>query len=65
VSTYEANRGPTTALMGTPEKAVPIATLIFVVSSMVAMGLGLKLAQITAPLRNLRLVAMSLLANLR
>ena len=29
------------------------------------MGLGLKLAQITAPLRNLRLVAMSLLANLR
>jgi hypothetical protein len=65
VSTYEANRGPTTALMGTLEKAVPIATLIFVVSSMVAMGLGLKLAQITAPLRNLRLVAMSLLANLR
>jgi BASS family bile acid:Na+ symporter len=45
------------------EKAVPIATLIFVVSSMVAMGLGLKIAQITAPLRNLRLVAMSLLAN--
>jgi bile acid:Na+ symporter, BASS family len=30
---------------------------------MVAMGLGLKLAQITAPLRNLRLVAMALLAN--
>jgi len=49
--------------MGTLEKAVPIATLIFVVSSMVAMGLGLKVAQITAPLRNLRLVAMSLLAN--
>jgi bile acid:Na+ symporter, BASS family len=49
--------------MGALEKAVPIATLIFVVSSMVAMGLGLKIAQITAPLRNLRLVAMSLLAN--
>ena len=49
--------------MGAFEKAVPIATLIFVVSSMLAMGLGLKVAQITAPLRNLRLVAMSLLAN--
>ena len=51
------------ALMGALEKAVPIATLVFVVSSMLAMGLGLKVAQITAPLRNLRLVAMSLLAN--
>jgi BASS family bile acid:Na+ symporter len=49
--------------MGVLEKAVPIATLVFVVSSMVAMGLGLKVAEITAPLRNLRLVAMSLLAN--
>ena len=49
--------------MGALEKAVPIATLVFVVSSMVAMGLGLKVAQIAAPLRNLRLVAMSLLAN--
>ena len=52
-----------TALMAALEKAVPIATLVFVVSSMVAMGLGLKVAQITAPLRNLRLVAMGLLAN--
>jgi len=52
-----------TALMGALEKAVPIATLVFVVSSMVAMGLGLKVAQITAPLRNLRLVSLSLLAN--
>ena len=51
------------ALMGALEKAVPIATLVFVVSSMLAMGLGLKVAQVTAPLRNLRLVAMSLLAN--
>ena len=49
--------------MGVLEKAVPIATLVFVVSSMVAMGLGLKVAQITAPLRNLRLVSLSLLAN--
>jgi bile acid:Na+ symporter, BASS family len=45
------------------QKAVPIATLIFVVSSMVAMGLGLSVAQVTAPLRNLRLVSLSLLAN--
>jgi BASS family bile acid:Na+ symporter len=30
---------------------------------MLAMGLGLKVAEITAPLRNIRLVAMSLLAN--
>jgi bile acid:Na+ symporter, BASS family len=50
-------------MMGVLEKAVPIATLIFVVSSMLAMGLGLKVAQITAPLRNLRLVSSSLLAN--
>lgn len=49
--------------MGVLEKAVPIATLVFVVSSMVAMGLGLKVAQITAPLRDLRLVSLSLLAN--
>jgi BASS family bile acid:Na+ symporter len=45
------------------EKAVPIATLVFVVSSMLAMGLGLTVAQVTAPLRNLRLVSLSLLAN--
>lgn len=51
------------ALMGALEKAVPIATLVFVVSSMLAMGLGLKVAQVSAPLRNLRLVSLSLLAN--
>jgi BASS family bile acid:Na+ symporter len=50
-------------MMGVLEKAVPIATLVFVVSSMLAMGLGLRVAQVTAPLRNVRLVAMSLLAN--
>src|SRR4029078_13085277 len=49
--------------MAALEKAVPIATLVFVVSSMVAMGLGLKVAQITAPLRNLRLVSLSRLAT--
>jgi BASS family bile acid:Na+ symporter len=50
-------------MMAVLQHAVPIATLIFVVSSMVAMGLGLKISEITAPLRNLRLMAMSLLAN--
>ena len=58
-----AEKRSKTALMGVLEKAVPIATLVFVVSSMVAMGLGLKVAQITAPLRNLRLVSLSLLAK--
>ena len=58
-----AEKRSKTALMGVLEKAVPIATLVFVVSSMVAMGLGLKVAQITAPLRNLRLVSLSLMAN--
>ncbi|KUI19044.1 transporter [Mycobacterium sp. GA-1285] len=50
-------------MMAALQHAVPIATLIFVVSSMLAMGLGLTLTEITAPLRNVRLVAMSLLAN--
>ena len=63
VPAYEPNGGLTTERMGALERAVPVATLVFVLSSMLAMGLGLKVAQITAPLRNLRLVAMSLLAN--
>jgi BASS family bile acid:Na+ symporter len=37
--------------------------LLFVLSSMIAMGLGLSLSQIAAPLKNIRLVALSLLAN--
>jgi len=37
--------------------------LTFVVSSMLAMGLGLTIAQIVAPLKNGRLVAAALLAN--
>jgi BASS family bile acid:Na+ symporter len=45
------------------QRAVPVAMLGFVLSSMLSMGLGLNVGQITAPLRNLRLVAMSLLAN--
>jgi BASS family bile acid:Na+ symporter len=45
------------------QRAVPVAMLVFVLSSMLAMGLGLTVAQIVAPLRNGRLVAMSLVAN--
>jgi bile acid:Na+ symporter, BASS family len=45
------------------QRAVPVAMLVFVLSSMLAMGLGLTVAQIIAPLRNGRLVAMSLLSN--
>lgn len=44
-------------------KAFPITLLIFVVSSMLAVGLSLTLSQIIAPLRNGKLVFLSLLAN--
>lgn len=44
-------------------KAVPFAILAFVVSSMLAVGLSLTIAQILDPLRNGRLVALALLAN--
>jgi BASS family bile acid:Na+ symporter len=44
-------------------KAVPVAMLSFVVSSMLAVGVSLTLRQIADPLRNVRLIAMSLAAN--
>ena len=44
-------------------RAIPVVMLVFVLSSMLAMGFGLAVAQITAPLRNFRLVALSLVAN--
>jgi bile acid:Na+ symporter, BASS family len=44
-------------------KAVPIAMLGFVVSSMLAVGLSLTVGQIVAPLRNVKLVVFALLAN--
>ena len=40
-----------------------VSGLLFVVSSMLAMGLSLTMAQISQPLRNARLVALALLAN--
>src|SRR5215471_815573 len=44
-------------------KCIPVVMLTFVLSSMLAMGLGLTLAQILAPLRSVRLVTLSLVAN--
>lgn len=43
--------------------AVSVAMLVFVLSSMVAMGLGLTIQQITGPLRNVRVVVLALVAN--
>ena len=45
------------------QKATPFAMLVFVLSSMLAMGLGLTVGEIVAPLRNARLVVLSLLVN--
>jgi bile acid:Na+ symporter, BASS family len=45
------------------QKASSVAMIAFVLSSMVAMGLGLTISQIIAPLRRARLVGLSLLAN--
>jgi BASS family bile acid:Na+ symporter len=44
-------------------KAIPVVMLVFVLSSMLAMGFGLTVGQIIAPLRSVRLVALSLAAN--
>src|SRR5262245_14736762 len=40
-----------------------IAVVVFVVSSMLGVGLGLTVGEIIAPLKNARLVALSLVAN--
>ena len=44
-------------------KLIPVAMLAFVVSSMLAVGLSLTVAQILAPLRSVRVVSFALLAN--
>jgi predicted Na+-dependent transporter len=44
-------------------KAATVAILSIVVSSMLAMGAGLTVSQISEPLRNTRLVLLALLAN--
>jgi BASS family bile acid:Na+ symporter len=45
------------------EQASSIAMLIFVLASMLAVGLGLTFDQVVTPLRNVRLVGLALLAN--
>src|SRR5712691_10010261 len=50
-------------LMELLSKAATVAMLTFVVSSMLAMGAGLTVSQISEPLRNARLVFLALLAN--
>jgi BASS family bile acid:Na+ symporter len=50
-------------LMELLSKASTVAMLSFVVSSMLAMGTGLTVSQISEPLRNTRLVTLALLAN--
>jgi BASS family bile acid:Na+ symporter len=44
-------------------KVIPVTLLVFVVSSMLAVGLSLTVGEILAPLRNRRLVSLALLAN--
>jgi len=44
-------------------KVIPVTLLVFVVSSMLAVGLSLTVGKILFPLRNRRLVALALLAN--
>ena len=45
------------------DKASTVAMLSFVISSMLAMGLGLSITQIIQPLRDARLIALALVAN--
>ena len=49
--------------MDLKQAAISIAMVVFVLSSMLGMGLGLRVSEIVAPLRNWRLVALSLVAN--
>src|SRR5262249_13656239 len=50
-------------LMELSQLAISVAMLCFVISSMLAMGLGLTIQEIIAPLRNIRLIVLSLVAN--
>src|SRR5580765_7684211 len=49
--------------MDLKQAAISVAMMAFVLSSMLAMGLGLRVGEIVAPLRNWRLVTLSLVAN--
>ena len=49
--------------MDLKQASISVTMLVFVLSSMLGMGLGLNIRQIARPLRNLRLVVLSLVAN--
>jgi bile acid:Na+ symporter, BASS family len=49
--------------MDLKQAAISICMMLFVVSSMIGMGLGLRISDIVAPLRNWRLVIPALVAN--
>ena len=49
--------------MDLKQAAISLSMMVFVLSSMLGMGLGLRVSEIVAPLRNWRLVTLSLLAN--
>src|SRR5215510_10463218 len=44
-------------------RAIPVTVLVFVVSSMLGVGLALTVNHILAPLRNLRVVSLTLVGN--
>jgi BASS family bile acid:Na+ symporter len=49
--------------MDLKQTVISLTMLVFVLSSMLGMGLGLRVGEIVAPLRNIRLVTLSLVAN--
>jgi bile acid:Na+ symporter, BASS family len=49
--------------MDLKQLSISIAMVVFVLSSMIGMGLGLRAAEIGAPLRSWRLIMLSLIAN--
>ena len=49
--------------MDLKQAAISVSMIVFVVSSMLAMGLGLRVSEIVAPLRNWRRVTLALVAN--
>ncbi len=49
--------------MDLKQAAISTCTIVFVLSSMLGMGLGLRVSEIVAPLRSWRLVTFSLVAN--
>src|SRR5262245_60730972 len=55
--------GEAMTLLELSQAAITVAMLGFVLSSMLAMGLGLTVQEIFAPLRNIRLIVLSLVAN--